>query len=191
MDSRRRLLPVLIIFTAVVASVLFWLLRAHYTVKQLKEIDQDTKGLQRRAKSAFESIVGSPLQRVNDVRLAAVILMIQIVRTGSPITASEKTRILELMESPLEIQSISATFERAWRYTQERRPFSLVADPLLPLFREKLTEAERMQLVNMLTMVASAHSAPSELQREALVRLRRRLSGGMPALATNRAGNFD
>ena len=183
-------MPVLIIFTAVVASVLFWLLRAHYTVKQLKEIDQDTKGLQRRAKSAFESIVGSPLQRVNDVRLAAVILMIQIVRTGSPITASEKTRILELMENPLEIHTISATFERAWRYTQERRPFSLVADPLLPLFREKLTEAERMQFVDMLTKVASAHSAPSELQREALVRLKRRLSGGKPTLATNRAGNF-
>ena len=184
-------MPILIIFGAVIVSVLFWLLRAHYTVKQLKEIDQDTKGLQRKAKSVFENLVGAPLQRVNDVSLAAVILMIQIVRTGSPITASEKTRILELMESPLEIQSISATFERAWRYTQERRPFSLVADPLLPLFREKLTEAERMQLVDMLTMVASAHSAPSELQREALVRLRRRLSGGMPALATNRAGNFD
>lgn len=184
-------MPALILIAAVISGVLFWLLRAHYTVKQLKEVDQDTKGLQRRARSVFESIVGTPLQRVNDVRLAAVILMIQIVRTGSPVTASEKTRILELMENPLEIPSISATFERAWRYTQERRPFSLVADPLLPLFREKLTEAERMQLVDMLTKVASAYSAPSELQREALVRLKRRLAGGKPALATNRAGHFN
>ncbi len=183
-------MPILIIFAAIVASVLFWLLRAHYAVKQLKEIDQDTKGLQRRAKSALEGFVGTPLQRVNDVRLAAVILMIQIVRTGSPITASEKTRILEFMENPLEIQTISATFERAWRYTQERTPFSLVADPLLPLFREKLTGEERLQLVTMLTKVASAHSAPSELQREALARLKRRLIAGKPELAANRAGNF-
>ena len=183
-------MPILIIFAAIIASVLFWLLRAHYAVKQLKEIDQDTKGLQRKAKSAFENIIGTPLQRVNDVRLAAVILMIQIVRTGSPITASEKTRILELMENPLEIQTISATFERAWRYTQERRPFSLVADPLLPLFREKLTGEERVQLVEMLTKVASAHSAPSELQREALVRLKRRLTAGKPELATSRTGSF-
>ena len=183
-------MPVLILVAALITGVLIWLLRAHYTVKQLKEIDQDTKGLQRKAKSAFENIIGTPLQRVNDVRLAAVILMIQIVRTGSPVTASEKTRILEFMENPLEIQTISATFERAWRYTEERRPFSLVADPLLPLLREKLTEAERMQLVDMLTKVASAHSAPSELQREALVRLKRRLSAGTPRLATNRAGNF-
>ncbi|CAO4153411.1 tellurite resistance TerB family protein [Methylorubrum extorquens] len=183
-------MPILVIFTAVVVGVLIWILRAHYTVKQLKEIDQDTKGLQRKAKSAFENFVGTPLQRVNDVRLAVVILMIQIVRTGSPITASEKTRIFELMENPLEIQTISATFERAWRYTQERRPFSLVADPLLPLLREKLTGEERMQLVEMLTKVASAHSAPSELQREVLARLKRRLIAGKPELATSRAGNF-
>ncbi|MBJ7968254.1 hypothetical protein JDS84_33160, partial [Bacillus cereus] len=77
-------MPILIILAAVVASVVIWLLRAHYAVKQLQEIDKDTKGLQRRAKSTFESIIGTPLQRVNDVRLAAVILMIQIVRTGSP-----------------------------------------------------------------------------------------------------------
>lgn len=182
-------MPVLILVATVIAGVLFWLLRAHYTVKQIKEVDRDTKGLQRQAKSVFESIVGTPLQRVNDVRLAAVILMIQIVRTGSPITASEKTRIFELMENPLEIQTISATFERAWRYTQERRPFSLVADPLLPLFREKLTGEERMQLIDMLTKVASAHSAPSELQREALARLKRRLSAGKPELVTSRSGN--
>lgn len=183
-------MPGLILFAAVISGVLLWLLRAHYAVKQLKEVDRDTKGLQRQARSVLEGLVGTPLQRVNDVRLAAVILMIQIVRTGSPITASEKTRILEFMENPLEIGTISATFERAWRYTQERRPFSLTADPLLPLLREKLTEAERMQFVEMLTKVASAHSAPSELQREALVRLKRRLSGGTPTLATNRAGNF-
>lgn len=183
-------MPVLILVAALITGVLIWLLRAHYTVKQLKEIDQDTKGLQRKAKSAFENIIGTPLQRVNDVRLAAVIQMIQIVRTGSPVTASEKTRIFEFMENPLEIQTISATFERAWRYTEERRPFSLVADPLLPLLREKLTVEERMHLVDMLTKVASAHSAPSELQREALVRLKRRLSGGKPELAASRTGNF-
>ncbi|MBD8906158.1 tellurite resistance TerB family protein [Methylorubrum zatmanii] len=182
-------MPILIILAAVVASVVIWLLRAHYAVKQLQEIDKDTKGLQRRAKSTFESIIGTPLQRVNDVRLAAVILMIQIVRTGSPVTASEKTRILEFMENPLEIQAISATFERAWRYTEERRPFSLVADPLLPLLREKLTGEERMQLVDMLAKVASAHSPLSELQQEALARLKRRLVAGGPALVASRAGN--
>lgn len=183
-------MPVLIIAITVLAGILFWILRVHGTVKQIQEVDRDTKGLQHRAKSALQGLIGTPLERVNDVRLAAVILMIQIVRTGSPVTASEKTRILELMENPLGIDTIAATFERAWRYTQERRPFSLVADPLVPLFRDRLTEDERLHLIEMLTQVASAHSAPSELQREALVRLKRRLTGAAPALAAHRAGNF-
>lgn len=175
-------LAILILVAAVLAGVLFWVLRVHGTVTQLREVDRDTKHLQRRAKSALTDFFGTPLQRVNDVQLAAVILMIQIVRTGSPITAAEKTRILEVMETTLELTAISATFERAWTYTQARLPFSQVADPLLPLLRDRLTAAEREQLVDMLTKVASAHSAPSELQREAIVRLRRRLAAERPTV---------
>lgn len=182
-------MPILILVAAVLAGVVFWVLRAHGTVTQLREVDRDTKGLQRSAKAAFSDFFGSPLQRVRDVRLAAVILLIQIVRTGSPITAAEKTRILELMETPLKVEAISRMFERAWAYTQPRLPFSQVADPLVPLLRARLTEAERLQFVEMLKSVASAHSAPSELQREALVRLRRRLVAGQPTLAATRTGN--
>ncbi|MBE7196676.1 MAG: TerB family tellurite resistance protein [Parafilimonas terrae] len=168
-------MPLLLGLVGILAAILFWVLRVHGTVKGLQAVDRDTKGLQRRAVSTFEDIVGTPLQRVRDPRLAATILMIQIVRTGSPLTASEKTRILEFMETPLEIERISATFERAWGYTQARLPFSRVSDQIIPLLRETLTPDERAQLIAMLTQVAGAHSAPSELQREGIARLRRRL----------------
>lgn len=168
-------MPLLLGLVGIIAAILFWVLRVHGTVKGLQAVDRDTKGLQRRAVSTFENIVGTPLQRVRDPRLAATILMIQLVRTGSPLTASEKTRILEFMETPLEIERISATFERAWGYTQARLPFSQVSDQVIPLLRETLTRAERTQLIEMLTQVAGAHSAPSELQREGIARLRRRL----------------
>jgi uncharacterized tellurite resistance protein B-like protein len=181
--------PILILAAAVLTGVVFWVLRAHGTVTRLREVDRDTKGLQRRARAAFDDFFGSALQRVSDVRLAAVILLIQIVRTGSPITAAEKTRILELMETPLEIERISQTFERAWAYTRPRYPFSQIADPLVPLLKARLTEAERLQFVEMVRSVASAHSAPSELQREALVRLKRRLVAAKPALAASRTGD--
>jgi len=181
---------VIVAVIGIAGAILFWILRAHGTATALREVDRDTKGLQRRAKSTLEEIIGTPLKRVRDVRLAAVILMIQIVRTGSPVTAAEKTKILEFMDSPLRIESISATFERAWTYTEARRPFSLVADDLLPLLRDNLTEAERLHFIDMLSQVASAHSAASELQREAIVRLKRRLTGGSPALKTSRAGDF-
>lgn len=184
-------LAILILVAAVLAGVLFWVLRVHGTVTQLREVDRDTKHLQRRAKSALTDFFGTPLQRVNDVQLAAVILMIQIVRTGSPVTAAEKTKILEFMESPLQVESISAMFERAWRLTGARRPFSLVADELLPLLRDNLTEAERHHFIQMLTEVAGAHAPVSDLQREAIVRLKRRFSGASPALRASRAGDFE
>ncbi|MCJ2089211.1 TerB family tellurite resistance protein [Methylobacterium sp. E-005] len=171
-------MPLILGLIGIFTAILFWVLRVHGTVKGLQVVDRDTKGLQRRAVSTFEDIVGTPLQRVRDPRLAATILMIQIVRTGSPLTASEKTRILEFMETPLQIERISATFERAWGYTQARRPFSQVSEQLVPLLRESLTPAERGDLIAMLTQVAGAHSAPSELQREGIARLRRRLLAG-------------
>lgn len=171
-------MPILLGLIGIIVAGLFWILRTHGTVKGLQEVNRDTKGLQRRAVSTFANLVGTPLQRVRDPRLAAVILMIQLVRTGSPLTASEKTQILDYMEKPLEVDRISATFERAWGYTQARLPFSQVADALAPLLRDALTPAERGELIVMLTKVAAAHSPPSELQREGIARLKRRLLAG-------------
>lgn len=171
-------MPLLLGLLGLLAAGLFWVLYMHRTVKGLQEVDRDTKGVQRRAVSAIRNIVGTPLERVRDARLAAVILMIQIVRTGSPVTASEKTKILEFMEDPLAFENISAAFEQAWGYTQQRFPFSQVSDPLIPLLRSRLSVDERMELITMLTQVASAHSAPSELQREGIARLKNRLLAG-------------
>jgi uncharacterized tellurite resistance protein B-like protein len=181
-------MPILFALVGMIAAVLFCILRAHRTVKGLQPVDRDTKGLQRGAVSTFEGIVGTPLQRVRDPRLAAVILMIQLVRTGSPLTASERSRILEFMETPLAVDRISATFEKAWVYTQARLPFSRVADALIPLLREALTAAERAELVAMLTQVAGAHSPPSELQRKGIARLKRRLLSGEVAVLERRRG---
>lgn len=171
-------MPILLGVLGLFGATLCWLFRTHGTVKHLREIDRETKGLQRRAAVAFHDIVGTPLERVRDPRLAATILMIQLVRTGSPLTASEKTKILDLMEERREIVRISATFETAWTYTQARLPFSRVADPLTPLLREALTRAERDELIAILTQVAGAHSAPSELQRNGIAHLKRRLLAG-------------
>lgn len=179
-------MPFLIAAAALIAGILFWILRMHRISRDLRDLDRDTKGLQRRAGSLMTSLIGTPLQRVSDVRLAAAILMLQIVRTGSPVTAAERSRILDFLAHPLEAEDPSGLLDRAWGYTVERRPFSLVADELLPLLRDRLTEDERTQLVDMLTAVAGAHSAPGELQREALVRLRKRLLAGPPKLAAMR-----
>ncbi|SDN18945.1 hypothetical protein SAMN05216360_106210 [Methylobacterium phyllostachyos] len=171
-------MPLIIVLIGITVAILFWILRVRGTVKTLRDVDRDIRGPQRRVGSAFEDIAGTPLERVRDPRLAATILMIQLVRTGSPLTASEKTQILEFMETPLEIARISASFEWAWTYTQARLPFARVADPLVPLLRRTLTPAERTELIAMLNQVAGAHSAPSQLQREGISHLRRKLMAG-------------
>lgn len=168
-------MPFVLGLLGLAAAIFFFALRANSTVKAAKELDRDTRGLQRRVRDTFSSLFGTPLGRVNDTRLAATILMIQLVRTGSPVTAAEKTKILELMDDPLQIRDASAMFERAWGYTQPRHFFSQVADELTPLLCDRLTIEERRQLVSMLTEVANAYGEESELQAGAINRLEKRL----------------
>ena len=170
-------MPALVLL-AIVGGIAALIWRANYavrTVRAFKEVDQAT-GLQRHARNAGLSIFGSRLERVQDPRLAATILMLQLVRTGAPVTAAEKTQIMELMADPLAIANVETIFVRAWGYTEQNRVFSPVADELVPLLRQRLDMDERLQLVDMLRKVAHAYGEPSELQIEAIARLKRRLT---------------
>lgn len=159
---------------AVAAAICFFVLRANNAVRAAKELNQDTKGLQRRAKTSLEKLVGSKLARVRDPRLAAAILMIQLVRTGSPVTAQEKLVILDLLADPLQVEDRQAMFEKAWEYTQNRAFFSLVSDELLPLLREQLDQQEQLQLIDMLQKTADAYNGASDLQQASINRLKKR-----------------
>lgn len=151
-----------------VAALAWWLWHGNNDVQtRTSGPDADRRALR---------LFGSRLERVTDTRLAATILMLQLVRTGSPITAAEKTAIMELMEDPLGIANIETIFVRAWGYTDGSRFFSPVADDLVPMLRRRLTPEERLQLVDMLRAVAGAYGEPSELQLEAIARLKRRLA---------------
>lgn len=160
---------------AVVGGILIWVLRAQYAVRAVRDLNHDTKGVQRRIKHAVEDFVGTPLGRVRDPRLAAAILMIQLVRAEGHMVAGEKTEIITLMESRLGVSDAPALFEKAWDYTHATRPFSLFADELLPLLQRQLSFDECRELVGMLQSVAAADVPPSELQSEAITRLRKRL----------------
>lgn len=170
-------MPIVLGLAAIVGGLLFWLYRLNHAVDTVRELDGKTQGLQRHARNAGLTIFGTRLQRVTDPRLAATILMLQLVRTGAPVTAAEKTRIMEIMESELHVTKIEAMFVRAWGYTEQNRVFSPIADELVPLLRSRLTEAEGDDLVGMLTRVANAYSEASELQLAAIARLRRALKG--------------
>ena len=91
---------------------------------------------------------------------------------------------MELMEDPLQIANIEAIFVRAWSYTEQHRVFSRIADELVPLLRAKLTVDERLQLIDMLRTVANAYGEASELQIEAINRLKRRLTMADPSFVS-------
>ncbi len=160
---------------AVAAAIIFFVVRAHGAYGAAKELNRDTQGLQRRAKSSFRQFFGTRLSRVNDPQLAATILMIQLVRTGSPVTAQEKTTILNCMADPLGIEKPQTMFEKGWDYTESRAFFSMVSDELTPLLRERLRESEKNDLIDMLTKVAEAYNGASDLQQSSITRFRKRL----------------
>lgn len=51
----------------------------------------------------------------------------------------------------------------------------MVSDQLLPMLRDKLTQDERLQLVDMLQKTADAYNGASELQQSAINRFKKRL----------------
>ena len=160
-----------VILLLVVCGVMFWVWHRSHSLER-----RWTSGPDAHRPSPVLGVFGSRLERVSDPRLAATILMIQLVRTGSPITAAEKTAIMEIMEDPLGVAQIEDMFVRAWGHTDGSRMFSPVADDLVPMLRRKLTLQERLDLVEILRRVAGAYGEPSELQIEATARLKRRLT---------------
>lgn len=179
-------MSVLVAMATLIGGIFYLVWRAHHAVRTIdaaKEIDRRT-GLGRHARNASRTVFGTRLIRVQDPRLAAVILMLQLVRTGAPVTAAEKTKIMELMEDPLQIANIETIFVRAWSYTEAHRVFSPVADELVPMLRDRLTVDERLQLIDMLRTVANAYGEASELQTEAINRLKRRLTMPDPSFVS-------
>ncbi len=168
-------MPEIVGLVAILSAVLYWIWRANYAVQTIKTLDRDTKGLQRQARWTGRAVLGTAIERIQDPRLAATILMIQLVRSNSRITAAEKTQIMELMEDPLRVANIERIFVRGWGYTEQNHAFSRIAEDLTPMLRRKLDRDERRQLIGMLTKVAGAYSEPSDLQTESLDRFNRHL----------------
>lgn len=179
-------MPALIVAAALIVAMLYWIVQRYRVPLDPDLNESGIDGLLHR--TAVTRLDGARwrLWQVRDVRLAAAILMLQIVRTGSPVTQAERDRILGFLADPLRIRDPAAMLERAMDYAVARRPFHQTADLLLPLLRERLTDDERDALIAMLIAVAGAHSPPSDLQRAALARFRDRLCAGPPRRVARR-----
>ncbi len=174
----------LIALLAVLGGIIFWIWRLSFAVKVIKEVHEDTSDLRRRARDAAGAFMGTRLQRIDDPRLAATILMLQLLRSSSHITEAERTCITGFMREPMQISSVRATYAKAWDLTDPNRVFESVADELIPLLRRALDRREQLELVDMLKAVANAYAQASSMQTGAIDQFRRRLMRERPRDAT-------
>lgn len=161
-----------------IATIFYLIFRAHSTARFVRELDRDTHGLKSRARRALEGLIGSRYSRIRDPRLAATILMIQLVRTGTPLTAAERLQIMALIREPMQVDDPERMFRKAWRYTKRRGSFTSIATDMMPMLRARLSVDERFQLIGMLRQTASAYGGESELQALMIARLQRQLMQG-------------
>jgi uncharacterized tellurite resistance protein B-like protein len=166
---------------------LFWLQWAGRKHGRHRAVKSEAEAEPLPSRPRAPALADHSLEHVDDVRLAAVILMIQLVRTSAPLRAAGRTLIYDLMADPLDVEGRHAMFEQAWQLTDRGLQFSPMADGLVPLFMARLTLAERLDFIDMLTRIAHADGEPSELQIEAIARLKKRLTAGVEELGP--AGN--
>lgn len=169
-------MPLTIVALCFAVAAILWLLRVGFDT--LRPGSDEARGRRRFRLGAPDLMAGTALRLVNDVRLASVVLMIQLVRMDAPLSMLQKNAILALMENPLGIAPRQSMYERAFQLTERGRPFGAVAEELLPLLLVRLSQAERAQLVGILTQVAGSSGGASEAQRIALAGLRQRLLAG-------------
>jgi uncharacterized tellurite resistance protein B-like protein len=165
-------MPALIVAAALIIGVLYWVVRMYRVPLGADGSTHGIEGLRSRTGLRLVEPDLWRLTQIDDARFAAAILMLQIVRTGSPVTCAERARILRFLADPLHVADPVAMLDMAMDYAGARRPFHLTAEAVLPLLRRRLTGEERGALVAMLNAVAGAYSPPSDLQRAAIARFR-------------------
>ena len=165
-------MPALIVVAAVIVGVLSWIVR-RLRAKRRADVRADVAdGVGDRAGVWLVEPELGRLRQIDDTRFAVAILMLQIVRTGSPVTGAERARMLQFLADPLQVGDPAAMLDKAMGQAAVRRAFHLTAGAVLPLLRRRLTRDEQEALLAMLNAVAGVHNPPSARQGAALARFR-------------------
>ena len=160
---------------ALLIAAAIWALRRNSPRPDMRQLDRALGGVPAPRKPPAAPELPS-LAGVRDVRLAAAILMVQLVRTGNVVTEQERSCILGFLQEPLRAPDPAALYKQALQLTVPRLPLRVGADALLPLLRRKLDLEERMEFVEMLDAVANAYVEASDLQIEEIAQLKARLA---------------
>jgi uncharacterized tellurite resistance protein B-like protein len=170
------------VIALILSTLAFWLL---YWFFQMGGFDHFlNRSAQRkeeaRRREAREAAKLVPLRALDDPRDAATVLMLLMARAGGDPTREQIATIEGKLRSVFGFeQELPERMTQARFIAQQTDSFERAASAFADLFKDKLTEDERLQLVEMIEEVA-LNEGPSQTQIEAITAFKPMI-GLMPA----------
>jgi hypothetical protein len=163
-------MPIILMILGLLAiTLLFWLVRMggidHFRRQKVQQQEKAAR------EAVRERLRTAHLRTVEDPRDAAAILMLLLAREQGDPTREQIWLIEDKLRGLGITQDLPERMAKARFNARETESFHLAARVLAILFRNRLTDAERRELVAMLEEVARA-SGPSESQTEAIATFR-------------------
>ena len=163
---------------AVLMGLFYWLIWGQglqYIDMRLRE-SRDRKRDARNRAAAIEAQRFAPLRSIADARDAAAVLMVLVARERGVPTPEQLAAVEREMREVLGFGAeLNTRLTYATFAAEQAGSVEDAADVLAPLFRERLTAAEREDLFGMLRRVAEVHGGPTDRQERAIERAERRL----------------
>jgi uncharacterized tellurite resistance protein B-like protein len=160
----------------IVGVVLWRMSQAASAARDVADAANEVSSLARRF-SWWRKTSRNPLDAVTDTREAATAMMVAIAQYDGNITERERSAIVSAIS-----QTFNATDKQAEELlAQARFLVKDVVDPsncfnrLAPLMAKQLGANERGELIEMLTKIANADGAPSDVVAQSIGQLQRRL----------------
>ena len=166
------------VIALVLSTLFFWAIYWFVRMDGLEKI-RDSMSRRRneeRRRKALDSQRTAPLQAIDDPRDAAIVLMLLIAGIADAPTREQYAAVEATARSVFGFERDITERMTLARFAAGRADnFEQAVGLFANLFRSRLTDAEREQLVEMVETVA-AHDGPSEAQREAVETLKRRFA---------------
>jgi len=166
------------VIALILSTLFFWGIYWFFRMGGLEHIQQaraERRDAERKRK-ALESQRSAPIQAVDDPRDAAIVLMLLIARHSDAPSREQYAAIEDNARRVFGFERDLAERMTHARFVASRaESFEQAVGLFGNLFRARLTDAERRELVDMIEAVA-ALDGPSEPQRNAIDTLRRRFT---------------
>jgi len=157
---------ILLILGSLLFWVLYWFVRMG-GIQHFQERAAQRKEEARRA-AARESARLAPLRAIDDPRDAAAILMVLIARQNGDPTREQIAFIEERLRTVFGFdRELTERVTHARFMASQCESFAQAASVFAALFRQRLTDAECRELLDMIEDVAR-HEGPSEQQADAI-----------------------